>query len=225
MTDQPVVQGTPPATASPDMMVKVKVDRTEFTEPLSKVVTAYQTQAAAEKRLTEANALLTSRKAQVDFAERFLQNAERNPVAALEELRNQMQMRLGRPIRLPGETAGADDGAGGGFGDPGREPDAQTRRLEAQIAELSQHVRQMQTATTVSTGEAEIAKELDRYPTFKGQDEASQRMRASIALAVAGLKNANPQANTSDLVSELHAGLSGLMSTQATNDQIGRAHV
>jgi murein DD-endopeptidase MepM/ murein hydrolase activator NlpD len=225
MSDQPVTQNAPPApptviNADANVMVQgLKVDRTVFSEPLSKVVAQYQTQSAAEKRLAEANALLSSRKAQIEFATDFLATAEKDPVRALEQIRNQLQMRLGRPIRLPSEVSGGSDGIGGDLAGVEQVHDAQTKRLEAQLVELTNQVNQMRTTTQVASGEAEIARELDQYQAFKGQDEASKRLRSSIALAIAGLKNANPSANTSDLVSELHAGLAGLASTQATNDR------
>lgn len=200
MTDtNGIPANTPTAPLAPDTLVEVKIDRQVLKEPLSKVVASYQTQSAAERRLQEANNLLQSRKAQVEFAERFQASAERNPEAALEELRSMLEMRLGRPIRRSEVSAAAQELDG-----LPAEQNASTRALEAKIRAVEQRLAQSEQTRALDDTRAKVQREVNQYPALKKMGETAEVM-------LAGMLAARPQESVSDLASELHSGIQKLL--------------
>ena len=206
MTDAPVTTNATPAPTQ-EQMVTVKVDRETRQEPLSKVVASYQTQTAAENRLKQANDLLTSRKAQVEFAERFQARAEQNPEAALEELRSMLEMRLGRPIRRSEVSAAAEEVSG-----MSAEHDPATKAIEAKVRALEQRLAQSEQTKALDDTRSKVQREVSQYPALKKMGETAEVM-------LAGMLAARPQESVSDLASELHAGIQKLLEGETNQNR------
>lgn len=212
---------TPAPAPTPETMVEVTIDHKKVSVPLRQALESYQTQTAARNRLAEADGLLKSRRADIEFSDKVKQGLAITPDATLKQLADYVEKTTGRRPILQGVPRSQQDDSLAMNGEGAAEPHQATgalQRLEATVHELSSKLRAFESSTSADATQSLIRSSVEQFPIFAQKTEQGQRLRDAIVMSVAGLHSANPDVAIPDIVAEIHAGLQGVVSAESTRE-------